>query len=384
MRTYLTGGKIITPEVVLLGKTLIIEEDQILGIVSAEFSPAVGEQVIDAAGGWIAPGMIDLHVHGAVGFDTMDATTEASFEMGQFFAKHGVTSFLATTMSAPPHEITRAIQNVAGWQNLEGSSRCLGIHIEGPYLNPTFRGAQPERYLRDADPVEYKDWITSGVIRLVSIAPERPGSLSFITQGVNQGVEFAVGHSGATYEQVIQAADCGLRQATHTFNGMLGLHHREPGVLGAVLSDSRIFAQIIADSVHVHPAAIRILVRAKGADRTILITDAIQAAGLKDGEYELGKEKVVVHNGISRTISGGLAGSTLTMDGAVRNMIAFTGLSFEDVIPMATSTPAAAMGWYGKKGIIRPGADADIVVFDQALQVRTTLVGGKVVYQRAD
>jgi N-acetylglucosamine-6-phosphate deacetylase len=384
MRTYLTGGKIITPEVAISGKTLVIEENLILGIESGEFNPVAGDKVIDVSGDWIVPGMIDLHVHGAFGYDTMDATPEAVSAMALFFARHGVTSFLPTTLSASPDSITKAVRNIANYQTQNDGAQCLGVHLEGPYLNPAYRGAQPEHQLRDADPSEYEDWLRSGVVKLVSIAPERSGAIAFIQQGVKQGIEFAVGHSGATYAQVIEAADCGLRQATHTFNGMAGLHHREPGTLGAVLTDDRIYAQVIADGVHAHPAAVSLLVRVKGQERTILVTDAIRATGLEDGDYALGDGLIFVENGISRTNSGGLAGSTLMMDKAIRNIIAFTGISFQEAIYMATTTPALAMGIYGEKGVIRPGADADIAVFDKDAQVRMTMVSGRVVYQRPE
>ena len=382
MRTYITGGMILTPEVSLSGKTLVVEDHKILAIDSGEIYPTGSDKVIEAHGDWITPGLIDIHVHGAIGFDTMDSTPEAISAMGNFFARHGVTGFLPTTISAPAEEISKSIGMVAAYRQPGSGSQCLGIHLEGPYLNPAHRGAQPENKLRDAEPSEYEAWIGSGVVKLVSIAPERRGALSFIQRGVERDIEFAVAHSGATYAQVTQAADYGLRQATHTFNGMQGLHHREPGTVGAILTDDRIYAQIIADGVHVHPAVVELLVRAKGAGLTILITDAIRAVGLEDGEYTLGKETIFVKDGISRTAAGGLAGSTLTMDAAVRNMIAFSGLSFKEVLPMATSTPARAMGWHGRKGAIAPGADADIVIFDRDLQVRLTMVAGKVVYQR--
>jgi N-acetylglucosamine-6-phosphate deacetylase len=381
MRTYITNGKYLTPEPSPSGKTLIIEDQKIVEISSNDFRPADSDIVIDAQNGWVTPGLIDLHVHGCLGYDTMDAAPEAITAMGTFFASHGVTGFLATTMSMPPEDIQQAIENVARYPYPGDGAQCLGVHLEGPYFNPAHRGAQPERFLKDADPAEYKAWLDSGVVQLVSVAPERPGTLDLMRWGIRKGIEFAVGHSGATYAQVVEAADYGLRQATHTFNGMLGLHHREPGTVGAVLSDDRIFAQLIADGIHVHPAVINILLRAKGIERTILITDAIRATGLTDGVYELGKDKIIVKHGIPRTTEGGLAGSTLTMDVALRNILSFSGLSFQEVLPMATSVPAKAMGWHGKKGVICPGADADLVIFDQDLNVRLTMVSGQLAYK---
>lgn len=381
MKTILKGGKIITPDTTLENKSLIIKDRSITGIQSGDIDPSPGDRVIDARGYWISPGLIDVHVHGAMGFDTMDATPEALHTMGSFFAKHGVTSYLPTTMTETREAILKSITNVANCVQSDEAAQHLGVHVEGPYFNPDHKGAQPEHNLRDADPSEYESWLDTGVVKLVSIAPERTGSMAFIDRGIAGGVEFSVAHSGASYERVIESADHGLRQATHTFNGMLGLHHRLPGTVGAVLTDDRIYAQVICDGVHVHPAVIDLIVRAKGSHRTILITDAIMATGLTDGEYELGGEKIVVKEGISRTVAGSLAGSTLTLDAAIRNMIAFTPLSFEEVLPMATSVPAKAMKWYGKKGVIRPGADADITIFDHDLNVRLTMAAGRIIYQ---
>jgi N-acetylglucosamine-6-phosphate deacetylase len=380
MRTIIRDGKIITPETILEGKTLVLEGQKVKAIESDRVNPLDEDLVIDARRFWITPGLIDIHVHGAVGYDASDATPEAVSQMGRFMVRHGVTSYLPTTISAQKEAISAAIENVANCAQPSDGSHHLGVHIEGPYFNPAHRGAQTERHLRDADPCEYEEWLCSGVVKLVSVAPERQGVLELIRRGASMGIEFAAGHTGATYEQVIQAADQGLRQATHTFNGMLGIHHRRPGTVGAVLTDDRIYAQIIADGIHVHPAMANLLVRAKGVSRTILITDAIRAAGLEDGRYMLGDDWIVVKNGISRTTEGGLAGSTLTMDTAIRNMISFTGLSFQEILPMATSVPARAMGWYGRKGSIAPGADADITIFDRQLQIWMTIVSGTVVY----
>jgi N-acetylglucosamine-6-phosphate deacetylase len=380
MRTYITNAIILTPEVTLSGKTLVLEDDKIFGLISGDFDPKDGERVIDAHGGWMTPGMIDIHVHGGAGYDTMDATQEAITSMSRYFAQHGVTSFLPTTMSATKEDISRAVDNIATCTQTRDGAKFLGIHLEGPYLNPAHRGAQSERLLRDAVSSEYEMWCDSGVVKLVSLAPEREGALTFIKFGIRRGLEFSIAHSGATYNQVTEAADCGLRQATHVFNGMSGLHHREPGTVGAVLTDDRIYVQIIADGVHVHPAVVNLVLRTKGVDRTILITDAVRAGGLPDGEYELGKEKIIVKSSVSRTLSGSLAGSTLTMEAAVKNMITFTGRSLKEIIPLATSVPARAMGWYGQKGVITPGADADIVILDRDLNIQTTIVSGRVVY----
>jgi N-acetylglucosamine-6-phosphate deacetylase len=263
----------------------------------------------------------------------------------------------------------------------QAGAQHLGIHLEGPYIGSQFRGAQPEEWLRSPDPSEYEQWFEMGSIRLIALAPELPGTIDLIERGVRQGIRFSVGHSSASYEQVIQAADHGLSQATHTFNGMTGLHHREPGAAGAVLTDERIYAEIIVDGIHLHPAVVKLVVQAKSVDRTILVTDAIRATGLEDGDYDLGgHQQVQVRDGIARTSRGSLAGSTLAMDSALRNVMRFADLTINDALRMATTTPAEALGILSRKGIIRPGADADLALVDPDLNVRSTIINGALVY----
>jgi len=380
MRTLIAGGTLLTPHESLPDHSLVIENGVILGVEPGRPASRPQDHVIEAGGLWVAPGLIDVHVHGALGHDPMQATHAAIQGMARFFAQHGVTSYLPTTLAATPVETLAAVQAVAACPQPRDGAQHLGVHIEGPYLNPDHRGAQPVEQLRDPAPQEYSAWLASGVVRLVTIAPERPGALDFIDLARGQGVEFAIGHSGASYEQVLLAADHGLRQATHTFNGMLGLNHRAPGTVGGVLTDDRIYAQVIADGVHLHPAVVKLIIRAKGVARTILITDAISPTGLPDGDYQLTGLKISLKDGISRTPAGGLAGSTLTMDVAVRNAMRFAGVSLNQALAMATAVPAEAMGWTGRKGVLAPGADADLTLLDVAQEVRMTLVAGRVVH----
>ena len=373
------NGQIITPDAVLTDHEVVIENDKISAI---QPRTSARDDAIDAGGLWVAPGMIDVHVHGGDGHDTMDATPDALHGMARFFARHGVTSFCATTMSAPSDAIAAAIENAVHTPQPEDGAQILGVHVEGPYLSVDFPGAQAPDVLRPPDAAEYGGWFDSSVVKLITIAPELDGALAMIDEGIERGIEFALGHSGASYDQVVIAADHSVRQATHTYNGMLGLHHREPGTLGGVLTEDRIYGQIIADGIHTHPAMVKLLVRAKGPGRVILITDAIRAAGLPDGDYHLGSQPVTVRDGVCRIANGSLAGSTATMDAVLRNVVKFTGLTLPEAIPMATAVPAEAMKLAGRKGALTPGADADVILLNKDLRVCLTIVGGRVVYER--
>jgi N-acetylglucosamine-6-phosphate deacetylase len=283
-------------------------------------------------------------------------------------------------MSAPADDILRAVTNVANTRQPFDGAQHLGVHVEGPFLSRKFPGAQPASVLRDPDSAEYRTWFDTRVVRLITVAPELDGTMGLIHEGIQHGIAFAAGHTSASYEQILAAADQGVLQATHTFNAMLGLHHRNPGTLGAVLTDDRIYAQIIADGVHTHPAMVKLLVRAKGADRTLLITDAMRATGLRDGTYTLGDQPVTVQDSIARTLDGALAGSTATLDYVLRNVIAFAGVTLNQALQMATTTPAEAMHIQARKGSLVVGKDADVIFLDSALRVRMTLIAGRVVY----
>lgn len=381
MQTFLVGGIVLTPDDVLMDHSLIIEGRKIIGLAPGTPPALPEDEIINVQDSLVVPGFIDVHVHGAVGLDTMDATSEAILRMGDYFARHGVTTFLPTTVAASSEDIKDAIDNVSTTPLSSTGAQHLGIHLEGPYVNHEFRGAQPTQHLRSADRNEYDTWFESQQVRLITAAPEVEGVSDLIRAGKEAGVEFAVGHTSATYEQVLEAVELGLHQATHTFNGMPGLNHRAPGALGAVLSDDRIWAQVITDGIHVHPAIVKLLIKVKGINRTIIITDAIRATGMPDGDYALGDQMVHVKDGVARTDRGGLAGSTLTMDQALRNVMEFADLSLSQALPMVTRVPAASIGFDDRKGFIAPGFDADIVVLDQSHQVRMTMVAGKVVYR---
>ncbi len=379
MRTLIKNGTLITPHEVLRRHTIYLNNDKIESI-GADATGNEAGSVINAEGYYVVPGFIDVHVHGADGHDTMDATPAAIHGMAAFYAKHGVTGYYPTTMTMPAANIQAALDNVEACPQPTNGAHHLGVHVEGPYLNLAYKGAQPPEYFRPPAAEEYGQWLETGVCKLVTIAPEMDGGLEMIQQLTAIGVEFAIGHSAATYDEAVKGFDAGIRQVTHVFNGMVGLHHREPGALAAILTDDRVDAQLIADGIHVHPAMIRLLVRAKGADHVMLITDAIQAVGLSDGDYSLGGQMVKVKEGVARIASGNLAGSTLTMDQAIRNMLKFTDLPLQKIIGMASAVPARAMK-LPHKGKLAVGCDSDIVLLSRELEVAMTIVAGKIVYQ---
>lgn len=380
--TVITSGRIVRPEGILEGAAVVVEDGRIVAV--GRDVQARGAQLVDAGGLYVIPGLVDIHVHGGAGYDTMDATPEALASMAQFFAAHGVTSFLPTTVTASHEQTLAAVANAARCQERStGGAHVLGVHLEGPYISPKHPGAQPVEHIRPAAAAEYEELFRHGNVRLISLAPEVAENRALIGYARARGAAVAVGHSDAGYDQVLEAVELGVTQACHIFNGMVGLHHREPGTAGAALTCDAIYAQAIVDFIHLHPAIVKLLVRAKGVARTVLITDAMRAAGLPDGEYELGGQPVTVADGAARLVRGGnLAGSTLTLDRALRNAISAADLPLAEALPMATSVPAESIMLAGAVGTLAPGAYADVVLLDDALEVQMTMVQGDVVYRR--
>ncbi|MBN1535449.1 MAG: N-acetylglucosamine-6-phosphate deacetylase [Anaerolineales bacterium] len=382
MKTYITHGTIITPEKCLEMGTVIIEAGKIVEFSSSQIPANNSSNQIDATGLYVCPGFIDIHFHGALGCDAMDASYQSLEVCSKYCAEHGVTSFYPTTWSASAEDIFAAIENVKQNQYLVSGAQIIGVHVEGPYLDVQYRGAQLPSMIRLPDPLEYEAWFNSGVVKNITVAPEVEGALELIKKATMQGIRISIGHTQASYEQVIEAANFGANQATHIFNGMPALHHREPGTVGGVLDDRRIYAQLICDGVHLHPATVRLVLKAKTYDRVVLITDSIRGAGLPDGRYEHKGQIFTVTNGISRTPAGGLSGSTLSMDQAVRNALYFSGGKVEEVIAMATSVPAEIMGIANNKGKIANSYDADLVLLDKDFRVMKTIINGKSIYTR--
>jgi N-acetylglucosamine-6-phosphate deacetylase len=336
---------------------------------------------IDGRSMHLLPGFIDVHVHGAVGADTMDDDPGALPRMAQFYARHGVTSFLATTWSASHDDTLRALQRIADAPSVENGAQLLGAHMEGPYFNPKFCGAQDPRVIRRAAAAEFAEYLDVGAIRLLSLAPEFDESLALLDECVRRNISVSLAHSGANYDQTMRAVERGLRHSTHTFNAMSPFNHREPGAVGALLTSPSVVCELIADGIHVHPAAMRLLTQAVGPQRIVLVSDAMRAAGMPDGAYPVDDRIITVRNGRATLPDGTLAGSVLTMDAALRNFIAATGLPLELAWQSTSLNAARDLGLAGRKGALAPGMDADLLLLDDSLHVHTTMVQGAIVYR---
>lgn len=363
---------------------LLIKDSQISSIGFGKrpiLPPNSDVYEMDADGKRLLPGFIDLHVHGAMGYEVMDASASGLEEMARFYASHGVTSFLATTWTASREAIRKALELVEEMQGpIPGGATLLGVHLEGPYLNPTHCGAQDTRLIRRADREEALEFLESGVIRLLALAPEYDENLWLIDECVRRGITVSAAHTAASYEQLQRAAAHGLTQTTHTFNAMTGLGHREPGTVGAALTIPQISCELIADNIHVHPAVQKILLDVKSPSGVILITDAIRAAGLPEGRYMLDDRSVNIQEGAVRLQDGTLAGSILTMERALQNLCLATGRPLEELWVASSLNAARAIGISSRKGSLEVGKDADLVLLDEAFNVSFTVTQGEVVY----
>ncbi|MGG3468202.1 N-acetylglucosamine-6-phosphate deacetylase [Neobacillus pocheonensis] len=358
------------------GKLVSVQSGDDLSVFAADCE-------IDGNGHLLIPGMIDVHIHGADGFDMMDGTIESIEAVSKACVRTGCTSFLATSVSSSLEDLLKMIANVKELSGKEPGARILGLHIEGPYLNVKRKGMQNECYLRHPDLEEMKKLInkSGSLLRMVTLAPELPGGLEMIRFLRDKGIIAAIAHSDATYEEAKQAFANGATHVTHCFNGMRPIHHRDPGLVLAAFEESSVSVQAIVDDVHLHPAIVRLLYREKGPEKMVLITDALQAMGLGDGTYLFGGHEVRVIDGVAKLGDGTLASSTVTMNEALEKTIQ-TGIPLRDAVRMATLTPANVLG-LEHKGRIEPGADADLVLMNDRFEVLWTMVNGKIIYRRA-
>lgn len=383
MHYILNTGKAVTPQGILPGASVLVAGENIAA-VSTQQNASSSAQVISLEKYTLLPGLIELHIHGVCGHDTMDASREALNGMSQYLARQGVTSFLAATVTAGMDNILAAAENVANCreQGLQGA-RLLGAYIEGPYLNPKNSGAHSKDCLRELDSQEIEAILDKarGNVKVFALAPELEDAIPVIQRLTSQGLKVALGHSSATYSETNRAIENGASIAVHTFNGMSGLHHREPGIIGAVLNSGKIMAELIADGVHVAYPVIEILLKCKDKKDIILITDCMRAGGLGDGEYELGELKVRVKGGIARTKDGSLAGSTLRLIDGVKNLVQKVNVPLADAVNMASLNPARALGMDNNMCSIEEGKQADLIAIDNDFNVVFTMIAGKIIFQ---
>jgi N-acetylglucosamine-6-phosphate deacetylase len=387
--TAILAGSIFTPSEEIAPGVILVDGHRIteVGTKDSVKIPA-GSTVIDHSDRTITPGFVDMHIHGAAGHDFMEATPEAISTIGAFLARHGTTSYVATTVTAG---IDRTIEAATGLGEIVRAARStdsahgpavaqpLGVHFEGPFLNVIRRGAHPAADIQKPNLGTLKKLLdaTGGAALVLDLAPEMDNALSLLEHARGRGVRVGIGHSNAVYEEAERAIDAGATQAVHLYNAMRPFSHRDPGIIGASLTDDRLSAELICDGLHVDPAAVRLLVRAKGLSRVILITDSLSATGMPDGVYQLGQFTVHVVGGVCRTSEGNLAGSSIVLAQAVRNLAKFTGFSFKECLSCATFNPAKLLGFEDQKGVVAAGADADLAVLDENYMVKQAYVRGR-------
>ncbi|GIP32735.1 N-acetylglucosamine-6-phosphate deacetylase [Paenibacillus sp. J2TS4] len=384
-QTLITNASIVMEDSVLTDGEILLEGDQISWIGLRGSHPELTESFagtrIDAKQGWIVPGFIDIHVHGGYGHDFMDATKECLDGITRFHSQHGTTSMLATTVTASHEAIVNVLSAVSDYTSQEMPyAQLIGVHLEGPFISHKWPGAQNPAFIVPPQKQWLQEWSEQypGLIKMLTLAPETEGAYELIQWLKSNGVVAAAGHTDASYDIVEEAVEHGLSHAVHTFNAMTGLHHRKPGTVGAVLTDDRISAEIIADGFHVHPAGIKLLTRAKVNHNLMLITDAMSAAGLGNGQYSLGGLPVTVKDGVATLTEGNsLAGSTLTMISAFRFVIDKVGLTVPEASVLASGNPARMLGMYDTIGSIAAGKQADVLLLTPELEIGGMWIKGK-------
>ena len=370
------AGRAFTPTTEIPDAAILIRDGVIesVGPRSGATLPAGAEEIV-AKDTIAVPGFLDIHIHGAGGHDVMEASDDALKTVARTVAAHGTTSLVATTVTASADSICRAAEGIAQYiarqhQAEDRRAEILGIHFEGPFISSVRRGVHPPEFLRlpSAELLEQFIHAAKGNAQILTLAPELLGAMPCIDAARTSGLVVALGHTDATYEQARAAFAHGARHAVHVYNAMRPFSHRDSGVIGAVLTTPEVTAELIADGVHVDETAMRLLLQAKGATGVILVSDGTAATGMPDGKYTLGTFEVTVSGGVSRNAEGKLAGSTLTLDRALRNVVNL-GIPVADALRMLTLNPATLLGLEFKKGVLRCGADADLLLLDEALNI---------------
>jgi N-acetylglucosamine-6-phosphate deacetylase len=390
-RLKITNGRIVTPYRIIPNGTVLITGDRITEVSERDIDVPDAVE-IDAGGRYIAPGFIDIHVHGGGGHDFMDGSEAAFLAIAETHARYGTTAMMPTTLTSTKEHLLKTLElyESAHRKNTKGA-RFLGMHLEGPYFAMSQRGAQDPRYIRDPDPAEYREILErSSVVKRWSAAPELKGAIEFGRYLRSKGVLAAVAHTDAIYEDVLEAFENGYSLATHLYSGMSGVTRRNAfryaGVIESAYLIDEMDVEIITDGVHLPAPLLKLVYKIKGADRTALITDAMRAAGMPPGESMLGSLhdgiKVIVEDDVAKLPDRtAFAGSVATTDRLVRNMITLAGVSLPEAVRMMTSTPARILGVQDRKGSLLAGKDADVVIFDENIRIYRTIVGGKVVFE---
>lgn len=385
MKTLFKNVKIITPFDVLHNHSVIIKDGKIENIIEDEtINLEDFKTVVDGEGLYLAPGFVDIHNHGNSGYDVMDATEEALDKMGEYHISNGVTSYLGTALTSSYENLKNAIKNIVDYKNKEDKSHIIGIHLEGPFFNSIKKGAQPEKYI-DTPSVEKIQSlldVSDGMLKMVSLAPELIGSMDLIRYLRAQDIVVAMAHSNAEYKAAKEGIENGITVATHLYNGMRNFTHREPGIVGASLTDDRVYCEIIYDRFHLHDAAVKVALKMKGYEKIILVSDAMMAAGLEDGEYDLGGQKVFVKDKLPRLESGSIAGSTLDLQRAVYNMINFLQVPINEAVKMASLNPAKAINMDKHLGSIEIEKEANMILFDDNIDIKKVFIGGNLSWKK--
>lgn len=394
MNTKIINGKAITPYRILDNCCILVMDGKIADIRQGDID-APDAEILDAGGRYVSPGFIDLHVHGGGGHDFMDNTVEAYLAIAETHARYGTTALCPTTLTAEKADLLRTLEiyEQADRRNSHGA-QFAGLHLEGPYFALNQRGAQDPKYIRNPDPSEYREILAASPhIRRWSAAPELPGALEFGRYLRSQGVLAAVAHTDAIYEDVVDAVENGYTLATHLYSGMSGVTRREcfryAGVIEAAYLLDEMDVEIIADGIHLPASLLKMAHKFKGAHRTALITDAMRGAGMPPGESVLGNKdtglKVIIEDGVAKLPDrSSFAGSVATADRLVRNMVQLASVSLPEAIQMITATPARIMDIHNRKGSLTIGKDADMVIFDEQVTIKTTIINGATVYATAD
>lgn len=386
--TILSGAEVFLGETTFNPGTVVLAEGRIIEVLNFALpDPQDGSTFIDLTGDILAAGFIDVHTHGMRGIDVNTAAPEDFRRLSLAAAEYGLTTLIPTTVACAPDELRRVLENLrlAQEQGLPGA-RLPGLHLESNFISPQFKGAQPLEWLfapNDARAQEITPILDeyAALLPLVTLAPELPGALDLIGWLCEHDIVASMGHSAATYDEAIAAIEAGATHATHLFNAMPPLHHRQPGLVGAALERDEVFTEVVCDGIHIHPAVVAAVISAKGAERFVPVSDSLRAAGMSTGELTLGGQRVTVTDGVARLENGTIAGSVTTMDAIARFLVSQVGWDLGEALTMAATTPADSLA-REDLGRIAQGAAADLVVLDQDLQVRMTLVDGKVVYRR--